>query len=271
MTEKMKQKGSLGSVAEDLFVELFCDTFGPEKSEFLFLQYPFTDIYGNRRSIDFALESENLKLAIEIDGETYHNPKKVSPNKYFDDLTKQNSLIYQNWKVYRWVYSQLKQHPEKVKDELRIFVGEIPNFKMLDDYLPKQKGKLIELREHQKAALSNLQTMRDQGESIALLYHATGVGKTVTAVSDAKQLGKRTLFLAHTKELITQPKTPLMIYGARLMPACMWRNRKIRMHMSSVVAFKVFPEIWTSSNQIISAMSSSTNAITERQIHIGRF
>jgi DNA or RNA helicases of superfamily II len=37
-----------------------------------------------------------------------------------------------------------------------------------------------------------------------LLYHATGTGKTVTAVSDAKRLGRRTLFLAHTKELITQ-------------------------------------------------------------------
>jgi hypothetical protein len=157
LTVKIKQKGSLGSVAEDLFVELFCDTFGPEQSEYLFLQYPVTDIYGNRRSIDFALESENLKIAIEIDGETYHNPNKVSSNKYYDDLTKQNSLIYQNWKVYRWVYNQLKHHPEKVKDELRIFVGEIPTFQMLEDYLPKQKGKLIELREHQQAALASLQ------------------------------------------------------------------------------------------------------------------
>ena len=150
------------------------------------------------------MESEFVKMAIEIDGETYHNPNKVSSNKYYDDLTKQNSLIYQNWKVYRWVYNQLKQQPEKVKDELRIFVGEIPTFKMLEDHLPRQKGKLLELRDHQQAALSNLQTMRDQGESIALLYHATGTGKTVTAVSDAKRLGKRTLFLAHTKELITQ-------------------------------------------------------------------
>jgi len=204
MTVKIKQKGSLGSVAEDLFVELFCDTFGPDQSKYLSLQHSVVDIYGNRRSIDFALESENLKLAIEIDGETYHNPNKVSSNKYYDDLTKQNSLIYQNWKVYRWVYNQLKQHPEKVKDELRIFVGEIPAFKMIEDYLLQQKGKLIELHEHQQAALASLQTMRDQGESIALLYHATGAGKTVTAVSDAKQLGKRTLFLAHTKELITQ-------------------------------------------------------------------
>jgi superfamily II DNA or RNA helicase len=41
--------------------------------------------------------------------------------------------------------------------------------------------------------------MRSEGESIALLYHATGTGKTVTAVNDAKNLGKRTLFLAHTQ------------------------------------------------------------------------
>lgn len=204
MTEKIKQSGSLASVAEDLFVELFCDTFGPDKAQYLFLQYPFTDIYGNRRSIDFALESESLKIAIEIDGETYHNPNKVSHNKYYDDLTKQNSLIYQSWKVYRWVYNQLKHQPEKIKDELRIFVGEMPTFSMIEDFLPQQKGKLIELKEHQQAAIASLQDMRDQGESIALLYHATGTGKTVTAVSDAKSLGKRTLFLAHTKELITQ-------------------------------------------------------------------
>ena len=183
---------------------LFCETFGPDQSKYLSPQHSVVDIYGKRRSIDFAMESEFVKIAIEIDGETYHNPNKVSSNKYYDDLTKQNSLIYLNWKVYRWVYNQLRTQPEKVKDELRIFVGEIPTFKMLEDHLPKQKGKLLELRDHQQAALSNLQTMRDQGESIAMLFHATGTGKTVTAVSDAKRLGERTLFLAHTKELITQ-------------------------------------------------------------------
>ena len=31
-----------------------------------------------------------------------------------------------------------------------------------------------------------------------------GTGKTVTAVADAKAVGKKTLFLAHRKELITQ-------------------------------------------------------------------
>ena len=137
MNYVIKQSGSLNSAAEDLFVELFCDTFGPDKSQFLFLQYPFTDIYGNRRFIDFALENESIRIAIEIDGETYHNPQKISDNKYFDDLLKQNSLTYENWKVYRWAYNQLKRQPEKVKDELKTFVGEIPYFKALEDYLPR--------------------------------------------------------------------------------------------------------------------------------------
>ena len=46
--------------------------------------------------------------------------------------------------------------------------------------------------------------MRAQHQTIALLYHATGTGKTVTAVSDAKRVGGRVLYIAHTKDLITQ-------------------------------------------------------------------
>lgn len=202
----IKYTGNVHSYAEDLFVQLFCDAFGPEKSRYLFIQYPFRDIYGNSRYTDFALLSEEMKVAIEIDGERYHNPKLVSSNKYHDDLLKQNSLIYDNWKVYRGTYSQLKSQPEKVKDEMITFLGEMPIFKYFEDYLPKQRGKVIKLKEHQQEALKNLRQMREKGESIALLYHATGTGKTVTAVSDAKRVGERTLFLAHTKELVYQAK-----------------------------------------------------------------
>jgi len=204
MGDEVRYTSSLASVAEDLFVEIFCEVFGPEKTQYLSVQHPFVDIYGNRRFIDFAIENDEMKIAIEIDGEKFHNPDKVSNNKYHDDLLKQNSLIYNNWKVYRWAYSQLKNQKEKVKDELLIFMGEMPQFRMIEDYLPKQKGKIIELKDHQQSAIENLQKMRDRGESIALLYHATGTGKTVTAVSDARNFGERTLFLAHTRELVTQ-------------------------------------------------------------------
>lgn len=75
--------------------------------------------------------------------------------------------------------------------------------------MPQQRGKALdganlELKEHQKAALKSLEQMRSNSETIALLYHATGTGKTVTAVMDAKRCGGRVLFLAHTQELVDQ-------------------------------------------------------------------
>lgn len=206
MEKIVKYTATLSSVAEDLFLEIFCDVFGPDKTQYLSVQHPFSDIYGNKRFIDFAFENDGIRIAIEIDGEKYHNPYIISREKYYDDILKQNSLIYYNWKVYRWTYNQLKNQREKVKDELLTFLGDLPRFRLLDDYLPKQKGQTIELKGHQKAALNNLEYMRKHGESIALLYHATGTGKTVTAVSDAKRFGERTLFLAHTLELVTQAK-----------------------------------------------------------------
>ena len=220
---------SVNSRAEELFVQLFCEAFGPEKTENLQVQYPCVDIYGRHRYIDFALESPESKIAIEIDGETYHNPSKVSENKYADDLLKQNSLVYDNWKVYRWIYSQLEKQPEKVKDELITFLGTSPMFKAFEADLPvqmgqtielrdyqqeatenlqkmRENGKTIELRDYQQEAIDNLKKMREGGKTIALLYHATGVGKTITAATDAKAVGGRTLFLVNALKLASQAK-----------------------------------------------------------------
>ena len=152
------------------------------------------------------MESPESKIAIEIDGETYHNPSKVSENKYADDLLKQNSLVYDNWKVYRWIYSQLEKQPEKVKDELITFLGTSPMFKAFEADLPVQMGQTIELRDYQQEATENLQKMREDGKTIALLYHATGVGKTITAATDAKAVGGRTLFLVNALKLASQAK-----------------------------------------------------------------
>ena len=198
-----------GSAAEDLFIELFSDTFGAEKAGYLYSQYHFFDIYQNSRYADFVLENGLRRVAIEIDDEASHNKQLVSSGKFYDDLLKQNRMVYLGWDVYRWAVRQMQLQPESVKDELRIFLGSHPQFKEIEDYLPAQRGKALdgttlELKEHQIAALKSLEEMRSNSETIALLYHATGTGKTVTAVMDAKRCGGRTLFLAHTPELVNQ-------------------------------------------------------------------
>ncbi|WP_160676559.1 DEAD/DEAH box helicase [Clostridium sp. C8-1-8] len=200
----MESKGiKLASGAEDKFIELFSEAFGPEKTNRLVIQYGIEDIYGRSRYIDFAIVTDNEKVAIEIDGEGVHEPGKISHEKYYDDLLKQNSIIYKNWKLYRWTDGQMKKYPDKVKDEMVTFLGDLLE-QNISDYLPNQQGSTLELREHQEEALESLKELRAAGDTIALLYHATGTGKTVTAVEDAKSIGNRTLFIAHTKELIHQ-------------------------------------------------------------------
>lgn len=201
-TVRSERAGNSGT--EEKFIRLFCETFGPEKGQYVYLQYPFVDIYGGHRTIDIALNSGDGRIAIEIDGNTWHQPDKIAEDKYHDDLLKQNSMVFDGWKVFRWTSRQVEKSPDRVKDELITFIGSAPMLQYIEDYLPSQKGKTFALMEHQEEALSNLQAMRSNKETIALLYHATGTGKTVTAVSDAKSVGKRTLFLAHTKELVYQ-------------------------------------------------------------------
>ena len=199
------KKIKLASGAEDKFIELFSEVFGPEKTGKLLIQYGIQDIYGRNRYIDFAVLTDNEKIAIEIDGEGVHEPGKVSHEKYYDDLLKQNSMIYNNWKVYRWTDGQLKRFTDKVKDEIYTFLSDVIE-EGKEDCLLKPQGNVLELRDYQEEALSSLENMRKQGNTIALLYHATGIGKTVTAVEDAKSVGERTLFIAHTKELVEQAK-----------------------------------------------------------------
>lgn len=201
-TVKANRAGNSG--AEEKFIQLFCDVFGPERGQYVYMQYPFVDIYGGHRTIDFALNSDEGRIAIEVDGNQWHQPGIVSEDKYHDDLLKQNSLVHDGWQVYRWTSKQIDRTPDRIKDELVTFLGSSPYFRYIEDALPSQQGETFALHEHQEEALACLEQMRKEHKTIALLYHATGTGKTVTAVSDAKRIGKRTLFLAHTKELVYQ-------------------------------------------------------------------
>lgn len=190
--------------AEDLFVQLFVETFGLERVQYLVNEYPFEDIYGENRYIDYALHTGTDRYAIEIDGETWHNPALVGLDKYLDDLLKRNCLTYQGWKLYIWTYRQLLNDPERVKSELYQFLGHNPHFLTQADYLPRQHGRVLNLRPHQSETLHSLQELRHEYNTMALVADAQGTGKTTTAVLDAKRMGLRTLFIAHTVELLKQ-------------------------------------------------------------------
>jgi superfamily II DNA or RNA helicase len=195
------------SQPEDLFGGLFAEVFGLEKASLLVPQHPVADVYGNTRYIDFALRTIAERIAFEIDGLTWHVPNPDRVHDYENALLRQNSLIHNGWRVFRWTDRQIAGEPERVKEQLALFLERIPGLLEFDDFLPRQRGQVVELREHQEDALRALEELRAEGNTIALLPHATGTGKTVTAIADARRLGGRTLFVVHTKDLVTQAAT----------------------------------------------------------------
>lgn len=202
------ERASESSSSEDLFVEIFQDVLGFERIQQLIPQYPVRDIYDKGRFIDFAFISRLNKYAFEIDGEAWHAPDgaMVTPDIYRDQLLRQNSLIYQGWKVYRWTDVQLVNERVKVQEQLELFLEREIAEGTLDGFLPKQETVELSLKDHQVDALQELEALRAQGKTIALLTHATGTGKTHIAISDAQKFGQRTLYIAHTRTLVKQTK-----------------------------------------------------------------
>lgn len=198
------EAGATSSAPENAFMTLFAQVFGVEKALLVSPQHPVMDIYGGGRNIDYALRTTDEKVAFEIDGLVWHAPGAIPIEKYEDDLLRQNSLIHQGWRVFRWTDRQIALEPEQVKEQLALFLERIPGLLAFDDFLPRQQGAVLELRPHQEDALRALATLRQEGKTIALLTHAQGAGKTVTAITDAKRLAGRTLFLVHKRELVTQ-------------------------------------------------------------------
>ncbi len=194
------------SSAEDLFVEIFQEAVGLVGTQWLQFQVPFTDIDERQRRIDYALNSPLSRYAFEIDGEFWHDPTspRVTPADFRNSLIRQNSLVYRGWKVYRWTDQQLIAERSRVVEQLRLFLEREIAAGTLGDLLPLQEAGEFSLREHQSEALDSLDAMRGEGKTIALLTHATGTGKTHVAVTDARRLGLRALYLAHREKLPKQ-------------------------------------------------------------------
>lgn len=260
--KKSERAGDSG--AEERFAQLFCEAFGEEKGQFVYLQHPFVDIYGNHRTIDFAVMTEDGKVAFEIDGETWHNPGKVSQDKYADDLLKQNSMVFQGWRVFRWTDTQLTKTPDRVKDELITFLGYSPVLTYFDGDTPAQQGSVFELREHQEEALASLIKMREEAR-LLLLCRAQPAPESLLLVflmpnrSESVYCSLRTLKSLLNKEPPTSSTCGLMLQSEDSM-----RVSTTRIPMSYAEASRASSAISISSSRTIFLTLSSMNAIMHR-------
>lgn len=194
-------KSKINQDSERLFVrEFLYPLLGPEKIKFVIPQYPFLDSAGRNRRIDFAIKTEDEKIALEVDGETYHAEGIVKSVDFDDGLQRQNEMLLNGWHLLRFSYSQLQDPAwrDRLNFTLRHYI---------DKNIP---GLLSEFKippnDIQVKALEALELYRGKGWKKGIVVMPTGTGKTYLSAFDSKRFGGRVLFIVHRLDILSQSK-----------------------------------------------------------------
>lgn len=187
--------------SEKLFVSDFLyPILGKDNIKYAIPQYPFLDSEGRTRRIDFALVKDFKKLALEVNGETYH-AEGIIPNEMFDDnLNRQNEILNAGWRLLRYSYSQL-QSPEwskRVHESIRKAI-----YKTFPEIL---SDSIVEPNYLQLKTLESLNYYREIGWKKGIVVLPTGTGKTYLSAFDTKNVTGRILFIVHRLDILSQSK-----------------------------------------------------------------
>ena len=187
--------------SEKLFVnEFLFPLLGKKGMKYVIPQYPFIDSEGKLRRIDFALIKDGKKIALEVNGETYH-AEGIIPNEMFDDnLQRQNEILNAGWNLQRFSFNQLQDDKwrKRVMDSLH---------KVLSKNLPEVISEdAIKPHYLQEKALEALDFYREKGWKMGIVVLPTGTGKTFLSAFDAKKFDGRVLFIVHRLDILSQSK-----------------------------------------------------------------
>ncbi len=187
--------------SEDLMLTDFLyPILGSKSIKYVVPQYPFIDSAGRNRRIDFALVVNDKRLAIEVNGESYH-AEGIIPNEVFDDnLTRQNEILLAGWKLLRFSYNQLLDpSTRKIVQEtlLKTFAHEVPE--ILDNYT-------LEPNALQRQALNALDLYRRMGWKKGVVVLPTGTGKTYLSALDSQKVTGKILFIVHRIDILAQSR-----------------------------------------------------------------
>lgn len=194
-----KYGSRIAQESERLFVEEFLYPILGGKIGEIEPQAVFIDRTGRNRKIDFAHQKEGVRLALEVNGETYH-AEGIIPDEMFDDnLFRQNEILRRGYRLARFSYSQLQSQAWRpvIMDSLRDLFAEYAPY-LLSEYSLDPNQVQIEALD----ALGHARGVR--GWQKAVVVMPTGTGKTILSALDAKRHGGRVLFLVHRLDILTQ-------------------------------------------------------------------
>ncbi|MBN1225056.1 MAG: DEAD/DEAH box helicase family protein, partial [Candidatus Aminicenantes bacterium] len=186
--------------SEKLFVRDFLFPLLGDNIKHVIPQYPFIDSSGHSRRIDFAIIQGGQKIALEVNGETYHSEGIIANDVFDDNLYRQNEIIINGWNLARFSYSQLQdsQWRKVVKETLR---------RIIYNTVPELIGE-SSIQPHflQTKAMEALGYYRSMGWKKGVVVLPTGTGKTFLSAFFSKQFSGKTLFIVHRLDILSQAR-----------------------------------------------------------------
>jgi hypothetical protein len=170
--------------SERLFVTDFLyPLLGPKNIKYVVPQYPFLDSEGRSRRIDFAIVYGGRRIALEVNGESYH-AEGIIPNELFDDnLNRQNEILGAGWHLLRYSYSQLQSHVWRKRVAEQVFYT-------LRKQIPELLSETVIAPNYlQGEVLSALDYYRSKGWKKGIVVLPTGTGKTYLSAFDSLKVG----------------------------------------------------------------------------------
>lgn len=194
-------KSRITQESEALFVRDFLfPILGTKKMKYVVPQYPFLDSSGRSRRIDFGVLYNSKKLALEVNGESYH-AEGIIPGEQFDDnLNRQNEILSAGWFLLRFSYNQLKDSKwrQKVSHDL---------FSLLRRHIPEiLSEETIKPNYLQEQVLDALDYYRKVGHKKGVVILPTGTGKTYLSAFDTLNTQGRILFIVHKLDILSQSR-----------------------------------------------------------------
>ena len=170
------------SYLEHHFENIFFQLYGEDSYNLLVKEKQLVGFEGENIFTDYVIEKKDEKVVIEENGESYHHPQKTGLSKYLKQIERQNALVYQNYKVYRFSSNEI-QFKDRMIEEMKVYLGQKSEFQSQNLISETRKYKLYE---HQNLTLNTLQDMRKEGIKSSVVILPTGTGKSTIAVEDIK-------------------------------------------------------------------------------------
>lgn len=190
---------SIAQESEKLFINDFLYPLLGDNIQHVKPQHRFLDSSGKIRRIDFAYEGPNSKIALEVNGETYHAEGVISGSMFDENLFRQNEIQRQGYQILRYSYNQLQSPYWRpiVQESLRELFGSVA-----PELLTNYSLKPTQLQEEALQSLDFFRNTMRRDKGVVVL--PTGTGKTILSALDAQRHGGRVLFLVHRLDILKQ-------------------------------------------------------------------